>query len=292
MFSDTSTNTLKLNSFLFSMKGAFMPAHHAHYYFGKQVIRKMPASLKKIINNNGTSIDAFLIGLQGPDILEFYKPYQHNALNREGAYIHHHPGYDFFNRAGNYIVELPSIPSLSYLYGSICHYMLDSACHPIVEKYMQYTGCTHMLIERAFDQFLLTKEGCNPIGYNLSVLLPQNTDLGLFISPFYHSATPKKIVKSITDTKRYLDLLNSPNQSVRRSIYYSLSCIKVIKKIRDMVACDPINTETLRSSVTLYSKLEETVSETILELGYFNSFLNNEQSLRKRFSFDYMGNTY
>ena len=57
-----------------------MPSHYAHYYFGKEVIRVMPGDAKDIINSNATSIDAYMIGLHGPDFLAFYRAWAGKAV--------------------------------------------------------------------------------------------------------------------------------------------------------------------------------------------------------------------
>ncbi|MDF2951137.1 MAG: hypothetical protein K0S18_720, partial [Anaerocolumna sp.] len=48
-----------------------MPSAYTHFKFGMEVIKLLPMELQNIILKNK---DLYEIGLQGPDILFFYKP--------------------------------------------------------------------------------------------------------------------------------------------------------------------------------------------------------------------------
>ena len=61
-----------------------MPAHNAHYLFGRTVLSMLPSDTQRVINTNADSYAAFIFGLQGPDILAFYRPIFPSILNKEG----------------------------------------------------------------------------------------------------------------------------------------------------------------------------------------------------------------
>ena len=60
----------------------------------------------------------------------------------------------------------------AYLYGVICHFALDSACHPYVEKMIHASGLSHSEIEMEFDRFLLTEDHRDPLSYPLAGHIP------------------------------------------------------------------------------------------------------------------------
>lgn len=49
-----------------------MPSTYAHYRLGQEVLKNLPAKEKRLIEQHKELFD---IGLHGPDILFYYKPY-------------------------------------------------------------------------------------------------------------------------------------------------------------------------------------------------------------------------
>ena len=70
-----------------------MPATYAHYKFGKKVYRALPSELRKIIKENGA---AYMLGLHGPDLLFYYRPYFKNRINQRGVEMQ-----DVYKRQGS-----------------------------------------------------------------------------------------------------------------------------------------------------------------------------------------------
>lgn len=249
----------------------------------------MPNELKDVINTNEDCIDAFITALQGPDILFFYAPAFRNSVNSEGSKIHARSGKSFFRRSAEFVRDDPSPEAYSYLYGFMCHYMLDSSCHPIVTEYQRLTGMTHAKIEREFDVFVLNMYSKSPIGFDVGYILPENDSLGSIISPFYYSAGPSKINRAINDMRRYESLLNSKNERLRETMYALLSRIKAAGDKRDMVATDEIDIRTADSSEKLWLKLEDTVGETVEQISRLRSCIENDETLDDRLGLDFMG---
>ena len=104
-----------------------MPAIVAHYLLGQQVLEKLKNPIKNLILKNKEMFD---IGLQGPDILFFYKPYFNNQIVEYGHKIHNNNGYTFFSEVLN--VEDVTEDYIAYIFGVVCHYCLDRNCHPFV----------------------------------------------------------------------------------------------------------------------------------------------------------------
>ena len=59
-----------------------MPALYAHNRFGNDVLATLPPSLKDFFVKY---TEAFHLGLQGPDILFYYKPLTKNTIKRYGV---------------------------------------------------------------------------------------------------------------------------------------------------------------------------------------------------------------
>lgn len=269
-----------------------MPSHYAHYRFGIGILNEMPEDIKNIINRSRITSDAYLVGLQGPDILAFYMPYIPNALNREGQRIHHESGLRFFSRAARITHRLEYPEAYSYVIGSLCHYMLDSTCHPLVKKYMKIEDCTHSKVEREFDNHLLRQDGKKRFGLNTSDLFPANTNLGEVISPYYESTNPRKVIESIVQMDRYLSLLASKNAHLRSSAYNILSLIAIqgVRNKRDMIVTEKHDHVCDESCRALTDTLEKTVPETVREIEKLMDTLLLEKPLSDRLKADYLGN--
>lgn len=71
-----------------------MPTTYAHDAFGKIVYQKLPEEMKQIIGNERT---AYLIGLHGPDILFYNRPFCKNPISQKGHEMHEELASVFFS---------------------------------------------------------------------------------------------------------------------------------------------------------------------------------------------------
>lgn len=139
-----------------------MPAIYAHYIFGKRVYAALPAREKHIIKKGK---DAFLLGLHGPDLLFYYYPVCKNRINQSGVRMHKEPAADFFEK-GRMLYQEDKAPVLrAYLYGFLCHFILDSECHPYINAYIEEQGIGHLAVETEFDRYLMKLNGHDPLTY-------------------------------------------------------------------------------------------------------------------------------
>lgn len=102
-----------------------MPATYTHHLFVKDVYKVINDDVKKKLNNH---LDLFYLFGKSFDVLFFSKP-------RLGCYAHdNHVNLYFANIIKKIRDEnlFSDGEVLSYLYGSICHYVLDSTIHPYV----------------------------------------------------------------------------------------------------------------------------------------------------------------
>lgn len=167
-----------------------MPAVYAHYIFGKKVYHKLPKEEKQIILGEK---DAFLLGLHGPDLLFYYHPYRKNRINQQGRQMHGEFAADFFDR-GRINYRRKADPALrAYLYGFLCHFILDSECHPYINYYMEEHHLGHLEMETEFDRYLMTKDGKNPLEYIPVHHLISRKHTREQISSMFDEVSPKQI---------------------------------------------------------------------------------------------------
>lgn len=139
-----------------------MPATYAHYVFGKKVYQKLSEYLRQEIRQGK---DAFLLGLHGPDLLFYYYPVHKNRINQQGVQMHKQLAADFFDR-GRTCWRKGQDPALrAYLYGFLCHFILDNECHPFVNLYAEEKGLGHLTIETEFDRYLMARDQRKAVNY-------------------------------------------------------------------------------------------------------------------------------
>ena len=126
-----------------------MPSTYAHRRFGADVLALLPDGLRATLEQHRELYD---MGLHGPDLMFYYKALQSNPVNRLGNTMHEQKGEVFFTRART-VVENATDKSaaLAYVLGFVCHFALDSTCHPYVEAYVRESGVGHCEIETEFD---------------------------------------------------------------------------------------------------------------------------------------------
>lgn len=126
-----------------------MPGFTTHYIFGITTYKRLADNdIKKIITKN---ISAYKLGLQGPDIFFYYLPGLFiNPENSLGKIMHETKTNLFFE---NYLTEISNYQdkklevAYAYLSGFLCHYCLDTICHPYIYARTNY----NLLIERSKD---------------------------------------------------------------------------------------------------------------------------------------------
>ena len=119
-----------------------MPHFYAHRVFGDLVWNALPTDMQ---NKLAPQQDAFSLGLYGPDPLFFLS----GRIAREGHGQHHESPQSVLERYRGH----PQ--ALGYAAGWLCHYMLDTRCHPIVLSASGRSSLRHAHIELALDRRLM-----------------------------------------------------------------------------------------------------------------------------------------
>lgn len=163
-----------------------MPATFAHYLFGQRVLEKYPAELRDCAEGCKELFDT---GLQGPDLLFFFKPLKKTDISDVGYALHDESGRLFFDnavRAVNCADGGERARRLAYALGFICHYSLDVACHGYIEKKIAASGCSHYAIEKEFDKYFARKCGLDPFKADISCGICRDKRAADSIAPFFN----------------------------------------------------------------------------------------------------------
>lgn len=172
-----------------------MPSTYAHRRFGANVADHLPAEAADLIGRHRQLYD---IGLHGPDIFFYYHALQSNPVVRMGNEMHDQPGEKFFNEARRR-VPLAKQPeaALAYTLGFICHFALDSTCHPYIEQYVRTQGVSHGEIETEFDNQLMRRDGLDPFHYFTASHICATRENAEVIAPFFDEVSLEQTYESL-----------------------------------------------------------------------------------------------
>lgn len=186
-----------------------MPALYAHDRFGKKVTEKLDGELKEIVEKYNTQ---FRIGLQGPDIFFFYRPFYTNKVNKLGHDLHLASARPFFEHACEVIRKTGrDTKEYAYLCGFICHFILDSECHPYVDAMISKIKVQHLEIEEEFEKKLLRMDREDPFTFPMADLVPTDEETARAITPFYEGVKRKSVKESLRWLRFIKRVFTAPN---------------------------------------------------------------------------------
>lgn len=209
-----------------------MPSLITHHIFASQVLNKLP--------NISLNEEIYYTFAQSHDYLfhaTFTKKYK--SIRALGHDAHHQNTQDYLLNIINSIKENKNIDYISYLYGSITHYCLDTICHPYIfyqtgvyykdniDRH-KYHGL-HTKIEKQIDKYLYEKtyhksyQKCN-LNKEFIKSPHISKDLESFISQIYKQTYNKDNIGyyykiSIRDTKIINTLFIHDPLSLKKPIY-------------------------------------------------------------------------
>lgn len=227
-----------------------MPTTYAHYRFGRDVYKQLPKQAQDIIQSHG---GLYNIGLHGPDLLFYYKVYKKNPVSQTGFDMHDQPAMGFFRHGAQVMHKKLSFLTASkyaYLFGFLCHFALDSRCHPYVERMVRETGISHSEIEAELDRDLMIRDGLDPMVCRPTSHLRPKAFYGGIIAGFFPGISPGQIVTSIRSMRFCCNLLAPSGRRLRSVILHLLRGTPLPATIREMIikeqpnpACVPITRE-------------------------------------------------
>lgn len=180
-----------------------MPTTYAHDVFGRAVLQKLPEEPGRIIREH---LMCYLIGLHGPDILFYYHPFHKNEVSDTGHRMHGEIASGFFARCKRKYLETGDGAVLAYTMGFICHYMLDSSCHPYIYAYTDRTGATHAEIETELDRVLMERNGKNPFHFKPAAALKGEREAVRAAASVLDGISEKQLRKCLKGMRFYTGL--------------------------------------------------------------------------------------
>ncbi|MCR5835594.1 MAG: zinc dependent phospholipase C family protein [Lachnospiraceae bacterium] len=264
-----------------------MPSLYAHNKFGKKVLKNLPQNLRDIVADYQ---DAFRIGLQGPDSIFYYYPVYKNSTNQYGVKIHHEDAYPFFEDALSIISAYGYESSChAYILGYICHFVLDRECHPLVDKYMEDSGCGHIEIEGDLEHLMMSLDGFEPAHYASYRLIPANLGSAFAMAPFFSELSTSAIHTALVHmrlTKRLFFAPGPKKQIIIDSIMKASFHYKYFKG--HMIEASP-NDNCRPYSKLIYEKLLESIPLAVDLIEEFEHCLTNDLLLPDSFHGDFYG---
>lgn len=260
-----------------------MPTTYAHDQFGKQVAKRLSGPVKELILSQK---DAFLIGVHGPDILFYYRPFHRNTINSLGIRMHREVAAPFFRAGRDKYLESRDPMLLSYLLGFICHYMLDSTCHPYIGRYMEATGAAHDEIETEFDRLLMKKKKKNPFLFHPSAPIRVRDELSGTVARVL-GITAKEAKKTIVSTKFYTNLMVCPNEASRKLKLGLMKALGVYDSIQGHIMRKEPLPGCRESTEELYRLWKQAIPETAGIIEEFCRTIEDREYLNPRFDRNY-----
>lgn len=296
-----------------------MPQTYAHQRFGDLVYAQLPEEIRAVVDENRALYD---IGLQGPDILFYYHPLWRNPVATLGNEMHHWSGRKYFARAvmaltgidplgtqpAGDVTQTPGAAvdaarlysslsseeargddadaALVYLYGCLCHYALDSICHPYINQYdAMVEGVTHSVIEGDLDRDLIAQEGRDPVLEDQTARFLPSREAAHVIAQFYPEVPEQTLYAALRSFVGFHHLLRCPSNGKRNLLYGALRLIGQYDSLRGHITAptaDPLCKESTRH-------LEELLQDAVpCAAGLIAGF---SQNLRydTQFELDYEG---
>lgn len=261
-----------------------MPTTYAHNLFGKIVYQRSDKEIQELIKEYRT---AYMIGLHGPDILFYVKPFCSNRVNRMGQFLHQQQAAEFFRKGRSLYQETKNQELLAYLLGFICHFMLDSSCHPYIETYIEKTGATHDEIETEFDRALMEQTGKNPFLFRpAGVIRIENHCLDT-IASVLDGISREDVKKGLLGMKFYTGVTVCRTPLKRNLMLGAARILGISSMVQGRIMKkDPVE-RCLESSGELKRLFKLAVPETVTVLNEFYRNIGETGELNPRFNRNY-----
>lgn len=263
-----------------------MPSVYAHYRFGQDIFEQLPVEFKSAALKYR---DLYNMGLQGPDLLFFFRPLQKNYVNRLGHQIHDWSGKKFFHTSARLIRNRKKKDAfLAYICGSVAHYALDLICHPYVEELENQQGLNHCAIEGAFERALIVEDHLPLNVLVTKSLVPSQLNANV-IAQFYGRTTSKQILSAIRTMIFLNDALRMKNGIVKKGIFLFLRLVGKYDNISGMIITPTALPEFAESDIELRKRYELAKPVAIKLMTELLTCIQTGQKLSHQFHPTYLG---
>ena len=243
-----------------------MPAAYAHYRFGAAMLNSMPGDIGRSVKRYRRLFD---VGLHGPDFFFFYNPLLSTKVGKLGGKFHNQSGREFFSRVSRGLRLEPDEAGQAYLYGVLCHYCLDSLCHPFIDAVSEEGDVNHMQIESEFDRFLLEKDGkIPPCQQDISHHMQLTPEECAIVARFYPGATPRQVQTGVKNMAMVKKLLATKEGKHRNFLAKTIGIAsKDYSSFVMKAAADPACEDITPKLFALYQEAEKAYPNLLLQMN-------------------------
>lgn len=261
-----------------------MPSTYAHYKFGDQCREALPPKIRGAVEQRREIYD---IGVHGPDIFFYYYPFGPNAVIKYGSGLHGTPARGFFENAKEVYHQYGNKREMiSYLFGFLSHFVLDSTCHGYVESERKKLKITHDKLESMFDSYLMKKDSLIPTKVNRGFSLKPDLKAARVISRFY-DYDADVILAACKGQVSVMNLLYSPSGRKKAVARNFISRFPMPLHLGDLFVDDDIPEEYMASILQLEELFDQARADYGKIARNFLMYLKGEEILSPRFDRDF-----
>ena len=252
-----------------------MPSCMAHYQFGQDILKTLNFTLRQLVTAYQNEFD---IGLQGPDIFFTYQMVKNPNLLRYGLKWHGCSANQMF--APLFQQKPKKASSFAYTLGLLCHYFLDSACHPYVFEHCRGLP-EHWKMEAAYDKAIMRRCAYGDERYPyLPIDMLDFTGIAMIWPNLPQHAVETSIYathlfKKAFDTKRALILLGKLGKAYGRLCFWNDAALLTREQARHEKNLDRFYTQALKDGAEMIETLFHGVGQ--------------DQPLYERFKVNFFG---
>ena len=158
--------------------------------------------------------------------------------------------------------------ALAYALGFVCHFALDSTCHPYVEAYVRESGVGHCEIETEFDNALLREDGYDPMKFFTASHIKPSRERAEVIAPFYEGVTVDETLAAMKGMITVHHFLQAANPVKRWVVLTGMKAVGRYEGLHGLVANpqpNPACAESCEQLDALYQKALPLAERLILE---------------------------
>lgn len=264
-----------------------MPTSYAHHKFGDQVLEELPKDLQKPIRQEH---ELYELGLNGPDLFFFYRPYFYkNEVNQLGYGMHEEPALPFFRHCAKIALhdEFPA-GEMAYIYGFIAHFVLDRKCHAYIYAHTEDGGVTHQEMESELDRVLMEQDGIDPVTHRQTEEFHASMENAEIIAKFFPLSADEVYI-SIHQCKRYKNLLVSSSREDQERRFELVNKTPLAEKLDGVMMNLHPDRKCEDSNRILLQDMQEAIPEAVGLIEEFIPCAKGERRFSDLYHYDFCG---
>ena len=262
-----------------------MPALYAHNRFGGDLIKQLDGELQTILKKYYTQ---FRIGMQGPDPFFFYRPIFKTYVSKWGSRMHEEEAKGFFEKTVMVIEEKGrNSREYAYILGFICHFALDSECHPYVEQMVERIGVGHMEIEGEFDKYLLRADKKDALAYPIYKYLPTDDMTVETMFHFFPKLKREEIKESLKTYRLVKKVFTAPSRWKQAVINSILKLVGVYNKYYGLMHTYDDNPKCEKTNRELEERYQNAILVATKLIESYDRRVKDDVPLSERFERTY-----